>query len=112
MIFTYTQESKIIDSLVAYKVIVSFKKSTKTPYEIWYTKDLHIKNVNNNNPYKKIDGVLLDYKISIKGISMHYICKSFSTETDNSNVFIIPNSFEKIPIKKLNSIIDKTLHLE
>ena len=112
IILTHTKEEKEILGLTAHKVHVSFEDATKEEYDIWYTKDIKVHEPNWHTPYKEIDGVLLDYRIALKDISMHISLSDISDSPVDSAKFLIPNDFVKVDVDSMNAIFDEYLKME
>lgn len=112
IILTPTKEEKEIMGLTAHKVHVSFADKTKEEYDIWYTKDIKVHEPNWHTPYKEIDGVLLDYRIALKDISMHITLSEISDAPVDSAKFLIPKDFVKVDVDSMNAIFDEYLKME
>lgn len=106
-----TGESKEMNGIKAYKVHVTFKDGKTAPYDIWYTKEFKVHNPNWHTPYKEINGVLLDFRIKMKGISMHFTLNNFSEEPIDSAKFSIQKSYKKVNTKEMDKIFDEHLHM-
>jgi len=111
IVLTHTKEKKEILGFTAHKVHVSFSDSVHEEYDVWYTKEFNIKNPNWHTPYKEIDGVLLDYRIKMKGISMHLTITSFSDLEVDSAKFAIPKSYKQVSPKEMDDIFDRHLNM-
>ena len=111
IILTETDEVKNILGFSAHKVNVSFEHDTIEPYDIWYTKEFNIENPNWHTPYKDIDGVLLDYRIKMKGISMHLTISSFSDNQVDSSRFVIPQTYTRVTPEEMDDIFDRYLQM-
>ncbi len=57
---------------------VAHNKASNTHIELWYTKDLNLKNPNWYTPFHEIDGVLMAYEIEQFGLRMSFKAKSYS----------------------------------
>lgn len=112
LIITPTTEEKEMFGLTAQKVHVSFTDTTKDDYDIWYTKDIKVHEPNWHTPYKDIDGVLLDYRIALKGISMHITVNDISDLAVDSAKFLVPKDFAKVDVDSMNAIFDEYLKME
>lgn len=109
IILTKTEETKYILGFKAYKVHVSFEDPTKESFDIWYTYDFNIPNPNWHTPYKDIEGVLLDYRIQMKGISMHMTINSFSDIEVDTSRFVIPRTYNRVTPDEMDEIFDRHL---
>ncbi len=112
IILTPTNEEKDILGLTAHKVHVSFEDKTKDEFDIWYTKDLKVHDPNWHTPYKEIDGVLLDYRIALKGISMHITLSEISDLEIDDAKLTVPDDFVKVDVDSMNTIFDEYLKME
>lgn len=106
-----TGETKDIKGLKAYKVHVTFDDELQEPYDIWYTKDFDVHNPNWHTPYKEIQGVLLDYRIKMKGISMHMSIHKYSDETIDPSKFEPQKSYKQVNTSEMDKIFDKHLNM-
>ncbi|MBR3981212.1 MAG: hypothetical protein IKJ98_08635 [Bacteroidales bacterium] len=112
LILTPTDEEKEILGFTAHKVHVSFEDKSKEEYDIWYTNDIKIHDPNWPNPYKEIDGVLLDYRVALKGISMHISLSGISENAVDSSKFYVPKDFVNVEVDTMNAIFDEYLKME
>ena len=106
-----TGETKDIKGIKAYRVRVTFEDKSQEPYDVWYTKDFKVHNPNWHTPYKEINGVLLDYRIKMKGISMHMTLNKFSEEVVDTAKFQTQKSYKKVSPKEMDEIFDKHLNM-
>lgn len=111
IVLTHTKETKEILGLTAHKVHVSFSDSSQEEYDVWYTNDFAVENPNWHTPYKDIDGVLLDYRIKMKGISMHLTIASFSDLAIDTTKFSIPKSYTQVSPDEMDDIFDRHLNM-
>lgn len=103
-----TKETKMFGkNIKAYKAKVSFPGKSIDPYDIYYTKDIKIDNPNWNNPYKEIDGVLLEFKVILRGITMNVKAREIKQQQIDEVEFAIPDDFKMVDSEKLNKIVDK-----
>ncbi len=79
-------------------------KSGETIYA-YYTNDIGITNPNWSNPYKKIDGVLMDFQMERYGLAMHLKAKQVVAQEIDDNVFVITDDHKKIPFPELEKIL-------
>lgn len=112
IILTPTKEKKELFGLTAEKIHVSFHDTSKEEYDIWYTKDLKVHNPNWHTPYKDVDGVLLDYRIALKDISMHISISDISDNVVDTSKFVVPKDFKMVEVDSMNAIFDEYLKME
>ena len=89
-----TEETKDFLGIKAHKLKVTMANNPKITFDAWYTKDLGMKNCNALNPYDKVKGVLLDYRIKKMGLEMHFVAKSIKNVVVPENTFEIPASMK------------------
>ena len=63
---TQTKDTKIIAGYNCNKVHVKVNDDSGTEYDVYYTKELNIKNPNFANPFSDLDGVLMEYQMKKK----------------------------------------------
>lgn len=84
--------------------------SSFNDFEILYTKDIAIANPNWNNPYKEIDGVLLDFRVKMKGITMFIKLKEVLNQEVDPVEFVVPEGYKKVIPDSLNAIIENLMN--
>jgi hypothetical protein len=88
----YTEESKEIAGYTCKKATIKFKDGSPS-VDVWYTKDIAIKDPNWSNAYYKVDGVLLDYTLRKFGLELHFTATSVSDATIDDSHFTIPAEY-------------------
>lgn len=106
-----TGETKDIKGIKAFRVRVSFDDKSTEPFDVWYTKEFKVHNPNWHTPYKDINGVLLDYRIKMKGISMHMTVNKFTEEVVDTLKFQVQKSYKKVHQNEMDKIFDKHLNM-
>lgn len=98
-----TNETKMIAGYNCRKAIVSVKGDTPVVYDIYYTNDINIKNSNFSNPYFKLDGVLMEYRMQKFGLEMQFTATSVTKEKVDDAVFEVPENCEQISQEALTN---------
>lgn len=91
-----TNETKVIAGYTCKKAIVHQKGESPADFDIYYTTDLKIENSNFSNPYYKLDGVLMEYRMKKFGLEMKFTTTSITKEKVDDAVFQIPENYEQI----------------
>lgn len=104
-----TSERKEIAGYKAYKVKVTFDDPSIEPYDIYYTDEIKIYNPNWSNPYSEIQGVLLEFRVKMKGITMILKAKEVVKKEIPATEFNIPDGFKKVKPVELDSTIVKIM---
>jgi len=100
-----TLVKKEIAGCKAKKVIVTFDDPTIPSYDIYYTDDIIIDNPNWSNPYSELSGVLLEFRVKMKGITMIIKAKEVIKKEIPDSEFEIPEGFKRVTPHSLDSII-------
>lgn len=100
-----TNETKKIVGLKCYKAKVTKIKEPNVKFDIWYTKDLGMENINALTPYAQIKGVLLDYRVKKMGMELHFSAKSYKNIQIPDNTFEIPASMKIVPKSEMEEFI-------
>ena len=98
----YGTKTKEIAGYKCKNATLKFKDGSPS-YEVWYTKDIDIKDPNWSNAYYKIDGVLMDYRLKKYGLELHFTATSVAEATVDQTYFTVPAEFD--PVK--NSELEK-----
>lgn len=100
-----TNETKEILGYKCQKAIVSFPDESKEPFEVFYTHELDIENPNINNPYKAIDGMLLEFRLYVNNMDMLLKAKTIKEKEISDSVFNVPSGYEKVSREELEEIL-------
>lgn len=82
-----TNETKEIAGYKCKRAIVSYDNKDHEPYDIYYTDDISIENVNWGGPFSSIKGVLLEYQLERYGIEMRFTAKTVSQSKIDKSTF-------------------------
>jgi len=105
-----TDEAVTVLGLKAKKAKVYSSDSSFNDFEILYTNDINIVNPNWNNPYREIDGVLLDFRVKMKGITMYIKVREILKEEVDIAEFVVPEGYKKVSAQELNGIVDEIMN--
>jgi len=83
MMIEHTDETRKIAGLDCSKAIVRLEENGES-FEVYYTNDIKLANPNMTNPYKKIDGVLVEFQLSLSGLKMKFTAEKFESHINNS----------------------------
>lgn len=101
-----TGETKKIAGLKAHKAIVTYVHNPSVKFDIWYTKELGMENINAVTPYAQIKGVLLDYRVKKIGMELHFVAKAFKPIEVPDQVFEIPAAMKIVSPKEMEDFIN------
>lgn len=83
--------------------------SAKAAFSIYYTDQIELENPNCNNPFKMVDGVLLEFQMSFQKIPMKLTAKKVTKEEIPDDEFNIPEGFSKVPMEKMQETISNLM---
>ncbi|MGB3948863.1 MAG: hypothetical protein WBM13_12830 [Bacteroidia bacterium] len=98
-----TDETKMIAGYKCKKAIVNIKGEEPVQYDIYYTNEINIENSNFANPYSKLDGVLMEYRMQKFGLEMQFSATAVKKEKVEDEAFTIPEDAEQITQEELTN---------
>jgi hypothetical protein len=101
---TPTDETKMIAGYKCKKVIAKYKDNKFPQFEIYYTKEIKLENPNWATPFKDIDGVLMEYKISKYGFYMEFTAQQVTPDKIDDNVFKMPPEYKLISKQQIDEL--------
>ncbi len=99
-----TNQTKMIAGYTCKKARVHYKGGDSPDFDIYYTNELNITNSNFANPYFKLDGVLMEYRIKKAGLEMQFVASSVTKEEVDEATFAIPLEHKVITFEEMNDI--------
>jgi hypothetical protein len=75
--------------------------------EVWYTNDIELKHPNWYNPYRDLDGVLMQYSILQFGVIMEFKAHNFQPSNDVNASIELDKSGEKMDFKPFYKELDE-----
>jgi GLPGLI family protein len=105
----FANDTKKIAGLTCKKAFVAFPKTNRQGYEVYYTDHILIKEPNRANPYHEIDGILMEFNMSLYNVSMRLNAKKYLPVEVDDDLFEVPDDYKKISKEKMASIIIKLL---
>jgi hypothetical protein len=84
-------------------------KTFNQNFNILYTKSLGNGNSNMNTPYAAIDGMLLDFRLTLKNLNMQLKAKSIEKKNIGEEEFQVPEDYKEINRKQMEEILTTIL---
>ena len=106
---TTNQVSKILD-LKCRKAIVRIPEKDFT-YELWYTEEIDINNPNSYNPFKDIDGVLINFFFMMGDIIIEFEAEGIYLRSIPDKAFERGENFRRIDRKSMDDLIASMMSL-
>jgi hypothetical protein len=101
----YGNQTKEIAGYSCKNATIKFKDGSPS-YDVWYTKDISIKNPNWSNAYYKIDAVLMDYRLKKYGLELHFTATSVSEATIDQSYFAVTSDYDLVRNSELEKMFE------
>lgn len=85
---------------------ISVPDSDVKPFNIFYTNDIIISNVNALTPFKSIDGVLLEFQIKFYDMNMRLTASKIQSADISQDEFKVPKGYDQINRGTMIEIIE------
>ena len=93
-------DTKSIAGYLCYKATVKIDNPANpyNIYDLWYTKDIEIKEPNWCTPFKSIPGVLMEYRIERFNVIMHFTAVEVEKSEIKDTEFLVPKKYKEISV--------------
>jgi GLPGLI family protein len=108
MVITETQETKNIAGFNCHKAII-YLPSNNSTFDIYYTGEINLKRPNSTNPYRKINGVLMEFELNLLHLHMRFSAEKFQPIAEIPEEYAIPKSARTIDRDEMTKILNKLL---
>lgn len=100
--FEETKETKEIAGYKCKKVIATLADDPTVKFDVYYTEELNVKAPNFSNPYSKIKGMLMEYRLKKFGLEMTFTATSVKKEEIPDETFELPAYYKVISKKEMD----------
>jgi hypothetical protein len=90
------------------KATIKFKDGSES-FDILYTNDIQLDKPNSTNPYRKIDGVLTNFRLKMGPYLMQFSATKFTPQIDLSKELDIPKDAYEVNREELVTILDRLM---
>jgi len=104
----FQKDTQRIAGILCQKAVITDKESAKS-YDILYSSNIRIRDLNANTPYAKIEGLLLQFGIQMKNLDMKLTAKKINQKNVNNIEFQIPEDYKAISKMQMEEIINTLL---
>ena len=101
-----TDSVKQLCGFNSHQALITTPSSNIKSFDIFYTNDIIINNVNALTPFNSIDGVLLEFQIKFYNMNMRLTANKIESAQVSLNEFEIPKGYEPINRSTMIEIID------
>jgi GLPGLI family protein len=109
MVIEVKPETKKIVGFDCQKAMITFPFGKRDSFEAYYTMDLKVVNPNKTNPYRDIQGVLMQFNVKLSQIEMRFTASKIKNEKVNDDIFNIPDGYQLISEDKMIDLINKLM---
>lgn len=102
--FVETDEIKKIAGYDCKKVKVDMVNNPGVTFDIYYTTELGMDSVNNIGPYKKIKGMLMQYRLKKLGLEMCFTATSVKKQEVKEDVFEVPPYYKIVTRSEMEKL--------
>ena len=102
-----SNETKEIAGYKCNKAEVIFDNPIYPNFDIYFTKDINIKNPNWCSPFNQIDGVLMEYRMKKYNMEMEISAINVSKEEIKNEIFESSKEYKTISIKDLDTMLEE-----
>jgi len=96
-------DTKSIVGLLCYKALVHVDSpGDPYSYNLWYTKDILLKDPNWCTPFKGIPGVLMEYRVELFNVIMHFTAVEVQQTEIQDSEFLVPAKYKEISIEAMD----------
>ena len=101
-------DTKTIAGFLCHKAVVKVE-STSDPYiyDLWYTKEIKIKEPNWFTQFKSIPGVLMEYRLEKFNVIMHFTAIDVENSKINDTKFEIPEKYKEISVDAMEKTFEE-----
>jgi hypothetical protein len=104
----YIEDTSRLAGYLCKTVTINDSESMKN-FNILYTHAIGNNTPNTNTPYEAIDGMLLDFRLTLKNLEMHLKAKSVEKKEIKDKEFSVPTDYKQISRKKMEEILTTIL---
>ena len=99
-----TKETKMIAGYKCKKAIAKARDGKTPDVDLYYTNDIKLEDPNWATPFKSIDGVLMEYRISKYGFYMEFTAQMVEPGKIEDDVFKLPPDYKMISKQQIDEL--------
>ena len=104
----FLSDTQRLAGILCKKATITDKELSKS-YDVLYSSNIHIDDLNANTPYSKIKGLLLHFGIQMKNLDMKLTAKKINQQEIKDQEFQIPDGYKLISKAQMEEIINTLL---
>lgn len=104
-----TSDVKVIAGYKCKRAKITIEGAKLDTFSIYYTKDILINNPNWNNPFKSIDGVLMEFQASMRNIRMKCVASKVEGLKVPDSEFQVPAGYKTVNREDMEKVIGELM---
>ncbi len=102
----YSDSEKTIAGYRCKHASAVFEDGLKDTVDLYYTNEIGLMHANYNNPFKEIEGVLMEFSVNLVDIDMKFTAEKVRRKRIKEEVFELPKGFVNISEGQMKKIIN------
>jgi len=91
------------------QAIIHLPNSIEGPLKVFYTKELGLKHLNSSNPYGEINGVMLEFYLTLSTLKMKLVAESVVEKQIPDKFFRRQGDFKRITKGQMEKLLDRLM---
>ena len=109
MILKKTSKTAVICGFKCKNAEVTFPSAREKAYDIWYTREIDIKNPNASTPFNQIDGVLMSFFFFLGPAELHFEAETVYKKEITDETFERRENYIRVSREDINKFINQMI---
>ena len=105
----FVEGGKEICGYVCEQALISLPELSDEPLPVFYTREINIKDPNSATPYQEIDGVLLEFYLTLSNLKMRLVAENVYEKSVSDKKFDRQKDYLRISKPIMESILDSLM---
>jgi len=103
-----TRETKTIAGFACKKAVIYLPSSQKS-FDIYYTGEIQLTHPNATNPYREVNGVLMEFELNLLHLKMRFTAENFHPLAESSYKKDFPKNTRAITREQMTEILKRLM---
>ena len=104
----YTKDTKKIAGFNCKRCIITLPETDET-IDVYFTEEIKLKHPNSTNPYKEIEGVLMEFELKLLYLNMHFIAEKYEPLQKNNITVKTPENAKNVTREQMTQILSRLM---
>jgi len=105
----FVEGNKEICGFVCEKALITLPEINDEPIPVFFTREINIEDPNSATPYQEIDGVLLEFYLTLSNLKMKLVAQNVYAKSVSGNNFDRQKDYLRISKPTMESILDSLM---